>query len=89
MAFASPHLYQTIVVHHATFNTLSVVDYSRHAPATIQIIPPDAVLAEWKNDYATMMEEMIYEENKPSFEELMVTLNNLNKRINALDWKIE
>ncbi|HVS96397.1 MAG TPA: nucleotidyl transferase AbiEii/AbiGii toxin family protein [Puia sp.] len=88
-ALASPHLYQTIVVHRATFNTLSGVDYSRHAPATIQIIPPDAVLADWKKDYATMMEEMIYEENKPSFEDLMVTLNNLNKRINALDWKLD
>jgi hypothetical protein len=65
------------------------VDYSRHAPANIQIIPPDAVLADWKNDYAIMMEEMIYEENKPSFEELITVLNNLNKRINPLDWEIE
>jgi hypothetical protein len=89
MAFADPHLYQMIVAHRATFNTLPGVDYSRHAPANIQIIPPDAVLADWKNDYASMMEEMIYEENKPSFEELIASLNNLNKRINALDWKLE
>jgi predicted nucleotidyltransferase component of viral defense system len=88
-AFAGPDLYRVIVAHRATFNTLPGVDYSRHAPANIQIIPPDAVLADWKKDYASMMEEMIYEENKPSFEELIAVLNNLNKRINALDWKIE
>jgi hypothetical protein len=88
IAFATPDLYQMIVSHRAAFNTIPGVDYSRHAPANIQIIPPDSVLEEWKRDYASMMEEMIYEENKPSFEELIVVLNNLNKRINALDWEI-
>jgi hypothetical protein len=88
IAFANPQLYQVIVSHRAAFNTIPGVDYSRHAPAKIQIIPPDAVLEEWKRDYAIMTEEMIYEENKPSFEELIVLLNSLNKRINALDWDI-
>lgn len=88
VAFTGPQLYQTIVTHRTNFNALPGVNYSQHAPASIQIIPPDAVLADWKSDYVIMMEEMIYEENKPTFEELIAVLNNLIKRIHALDWKI-
>lgn len=88
-AFAGPQLYQMIVAHRSTFNALPGVDYTKHAPVDIRIIPPDHVIAEWKQDYTIMMEEMIYEEQKPSFEDLIKALNELTGRINALDWKLD
>lgn len=39
--------------------------------------------------YEIMLEQMIYEENPPSFEELMESLGELNSRINSLNWKFD
>ncbi len=46
-------------------------------------------MAAWKADYKKMLEEMIYEENAPSFEEMISELTNLKNKINALGWKFE
>ncbi len=60
-----------------------------HHPQTINPIPIPAVIDAWKEDYKTMLEQMIYEENKPSFEEIIKKLTVLKEKINALDWKLE
>ena len=44
---------------------------------------------EWKADYAKMKEEMIYEDIKPSFEDLINNLNVLRTQLQALDWKFD
>jgi hypothetical protein len=36
-----------------------------------------------------MREDMIYEEKKPSFEELINNLNDLRIRLQSLDWVFE
>lgn len=87
-ALSEPELYRTIVAHRRQFNAIPGVDYSRHAPSQIQIIPVEGVLAEWQADYNTMIEEMIYEENPPSFQEILETLKQLQKHINILQWQL-
>ena len=41
----------------------------------------------WIADCKTILEQMIYEENPPSFDELIVSLTELKNRINSLGWK--
>ena len=53
------------------------------------MVPVPEVMEAWKADYETMVEQMIYEENPPSFEELINGLNTLKNKINALEWKFD
>ncbi len=46
-------------------------------------------IEEWKTDYAKMKEDMIYEEKKPSFEDLINNLEELRAKLQALDWVFE
>jgi predicted nucleotidyltransferase component of viral defense system len=88
-AFTNPELYQTIVEHRYKFNRIGHIDYNLHQPQTISMLPPERVLADWKADYETMLEQMIYEENAPSFDKLIVELKKLNDKINSLGWKFD
>lgn len=36
-----------------------------------------------------MKEDMIYEENKPSFEDLINNLEEVRKQLQAVEWKFE
>ncbi len=82
-------LYETIVIHRYKFSNISGVNYNEHQPQSINPIPIPEVMEAWKADYKTMLEQMIYEENAPSFEEMIEELTNLKNKINALDWKFE
>ncbi|MCL4482795.1 MAG: hypothetical protein M1445_09340 [Bacteroidetes bacterium] len=52
-------------------------------------MPIPQVLEAWKADYKTMLEQMIYEEKPPSFDEIIMELTGLKDKINALTWKFE
>lgn len=80
-------LYETIVEHRYTFNRVGGVNYNLHQPQTINPIPMPEVMEAWKKDYQTMLEQMIYEDNPLSFDELIIELTKLKNRINALPWK--
>ena len=82
-------LYNTIVDHRYHFNRVGGVDYNLHRPATINPIPLPQVIPEWEKDYHTMLEQMIYEKNPPSFEQLIEALTVLKRRINSLPWGLE
>lgn len=86
-AFSDPELYQTIVEHRYKFNRIGHIDYNLHQPKSIDMLPSESVIGKWKADYETMLEQMIYEENPPSFDELIVSLTELKKSINSLGWK--
>jgi len=88
-AINDKELYETIVRHRHKFTRVGGVNYNKHHPQTINPIPIPAVIDAWKEDYKTMLEQMIYEENKPSFEEIIKKLTELKEKINALDWKLE
>jgi len=89
VALSDYGLYHTIVAHRFKFSRVGGVDYNLHNPKTLNPIPPTDVIADWKADYAKMKEDMIYEENKPSFDDLITNLNDLIYRLRALDWQFE
>ena len=88
-AFNDKALYETIVAHRYKFTRVGKVDYNLHNPKTLNPIPPERVIADWVADYTKMKEDMIYEEKKPSFEDLMNNLNELRSQLQALEWKFE
>jgi hypothetical protein len=65
------------------------VDYNLHHPQTLNPIPPKEVISDWEADYAKMKEDMIYEEEKPSFEELVANLEELSTQLQVLEWAFE
>ncbi|MBU3928910.1 MAG: nucleotidyl transferase AbiEii/AbiGii toxin family protein [Bacteroidetes bacterium] len=81
-------LYTTIVNHRFTFNKVGSVNYNFHTPSKIRFIPLQEVLNDWENDYNEMLELMIYEENPPSFDQLLDELTKLNNLINSLPWTL-
>jgi hypothetical protein len=47
------------------------------------------VIDAWRKDYNTMLEEMIYETNAPTFEEIILALTALKEEMNALPWRLD
>ena len=88
-AINDKELYETIVAHRYKFSRVGEVDYNLHNPKTLNPIPVADKMDEWKADYAKMKEDMIYEENKPSFEDLINNLNELRTKLQALKWPFE
>jgi hypothetical protein len=78
-------LYHSVVEHRRIFVGLKDFDYDTLAPKTIKIVPPDNIISEWKEDYETMRETMIYGESLP-FNKLIDKIKQLNERINHMDW---
>ncbi|MEN9303384.1 MAG: hypothetical protein RL264_1813 [Bacteroidota bacterium] len=87
-ALVDKELYETIVNHRYKFTRIGGVDYNLHQPKTINPIPVPEVIEEWEKDYTTMIQQMIYEENPPSFKEIIADLTALKTKINELDWEI-
>jgi hypothetical protein len=79
----------TKVYHRYKFSRVGDVNYNLHNPDTINPIPVEDKMEKWKADYAKMIEDMIYEENKPSFEELIENLNDLRTLMQTLEWKFD
>lgn len=88
-AISDKQLYETIVAHRYKFSRVGEVDYNLHHPQTLNPVPPQEVLAAWEADYAKMKEDMIYEENKPSFEDLIDNIEDLRKQLQVVEWKFE
>jgi hypothetical protein len=84
-ALSDKELYQTIVAHRDKFSHLGGVDYAKHAPQFIKIVPPESVLSLWEKDYAEMSESMIHGE-KLSFKELIDKIKQVNEAINRIEW---
>lgn len=82
-------LYETIVAHRHKFSRVGGVNYNNHNPKTLNPIPPAEIMDAWKDDYTKMLEDMIYEENKPTFTDLIDNLNALRTQLHALDWPFE
>lgn len=86
-AISNKELYQTIVSHRFTFSRVGNVDYNLHNPKTLNPFPTDAMLEAWDRDYKKMLEEMIYEENAPTFEHLTISLRQLKEKLASLEWE--
>jgi hypothetical protein len=88
-AISDKVLYETIVSHRYKFSRVGDVDYNLHHPRTLNPIPAELKMADWKADYSKMMEEMIYEENKPTFDDLIHNLRELRRQLQAVVWPFE
>ncbi len=88
-ALADPELYQNILSHRYSFSRVGGVDYKLMQPQTIDPLPIPAVSQAWQNDHSTMVEQMIFEAQPPSYIQLIEQLTILKERINHLPWKIE
>jgi len=88
IALNDPGLYEIIVDHRHKFTRVGGVDYNLHQPQTIDPVPISSVIDNWENDYKTMLEQMIFEQHPPSFEEAIKSLIELKKKINNLPWKL-
>lgn len=88
-AFNDKELYETIVAHRYHYSRIGEVDYNLHHPKNLNPIPPANVIADWEMDYIKMKEDMIYELNKPSFEDLINNLKELRMKLQEVDWKFE
>lgn len=88
-AIVDKDLYETIVAHRYKFSRVGDVDYNLHHPKNLNPIPVEEKMAEWNADYTKMMEEMIYEENKPSFADLINNLSELRTRLQEVIWPFE
>ena len=80
-AIADRELYNSIVNHRSIFNKVEGVNYELHNPSTLSFIPPESIINDWEKDYNSMQEHFIYENNSLSFEELILKMKELTKRI--------
>jgi hypothetical protein len=76
-------LYRSIVEHRNKLTAISGIDYSTHAPDTINFVPPEFVIERWRNDYFFMQANMIYGESLP-FEKLIERIKELNERFKKM-----
>jgi hypothetical protein len=86
-ALSDQALYETIVRHRYAFTRVGGVNYNLHQPQTINPLPIESVTDAWREDYTSMMDQMIYELYPPSWKELTEKLTVLKSRINMLPWK--
>lgn len=80
-------LYETIVSHRQKLSKISGIDYNHHNPKNLDPIPPAEVSDTWKDDYKKLLEEMIYEENPPTFEMLTENLKAFKERLAKVEWR--
>jgi len=80
-ALSDKQLYMDIVKHRSVYNRIPSIDYASHKPSSINIIPPQDVMGEWKNDYDNMCKSFIYGENILDFSRLLERVRELQERI--------
>jgi hypothetical protein len=88
-AFNDKELYETIVAHRYKYARVGHVDYNLHNPKALNPIPIDSVIDAWNADYNSMKEDMIYEEPKPTFENLIDNLKTLMSKLQEVKWTFE
>jgi hypothetical protein len=84
-AFNDRDLFEHIVAHRKAFTPVKGITYDKHIPSAINILPPQEVMALWERDYSQFIEHMVVGK-KLSFDELIMRLRKLQKRIREIDW---
>lgn len=70
-AIPDNELWENIRHHREVFTSIRGVDYTPDVRKRICLTPPQTVIEAWRNDYDTMATNMIYEENVPTFAEIL------------------
>jgi len=79
-AFNRPELFKTICLHRARFTPTRNINYQNLTIASLNFIPPSAVLNNYRNDYREMQDTMIYGESL-DFDLLLEELKNITTKI--------
>lgn len=82
-AIQDDELWETIRHHREVFTSIRDVDYSPDIRKRITLIPPENVIEEWKNDYDNMVINMIYEDNVPSFADILEIVKEIENKFKA------
>ncbi len=80
-ALGDTELVNAVIEHRRQFIGLKGFDYESMSLRTMSIVPPESVLALWREDYEKMRRDMIYQQ-APDFDVLMVEIKALNEKIN-------
>ncbi|MCA0427888.1 MAG: nucleotidyl transferase AbiEii/AbiGii toxin family protein [Bacteroidetes bacterium] len=88
LALKNQFLYSTIVRHRARFTPWGGIDYSKHAPRFIKLIPPVGLISEWQKDYSAMQRNM-FKSPSISFDDVMKRMAILNERLHAISWDLD
>ena len=79
-AISDNELWNTIHHHREKFTHINGVDYSQDIRSKISLIPPEQIIANWKQDYEIMQNTMIYGYSLP-FNSLIDRIKQLEERI--------
>jgi len=80
-ALNDENLFRAVIEHRLQFIGLKGFDYSGMSAKTLNIVPPEDIMPQWRDDYEKMRSGMIYHQ-APSFDELIDEIKALNKKIN-------
>ena len=72
-------LWESIRHHREIYTSVRDVDYTPDVRKRLQLVPRKDILDAWKDDYEAMKEAMIYG-SKPSFEELLEAMSELQEK---------
>lgn len=79
-ALSDGKLYLDIVRHREKFYHPGYVEYSKELPDKIEFLPPASVIDAFRNDYNEMRGSFIYEDNPPSFDDLLESLARIQEQ---------
>ena len=87
-ALHDEQLYRTIIDHRRQFINLKGFDYDTLYPATLSILPPEHIMDAWREDYEYMLLHMIYDNDAPTFEQLIEAIFELQNMIKSLTYHV-
>ncbi|MDH6343702.1 putative nucleotidyltransferase component of viral defense system [Parabacteroides sp. PFB2-12] len=76
-AISNDNLWEAIRHHREIFTPVRDVDYSWDVRSRICLLPPEKVRSEWRKDYESMVENMIYDDVVPSFDQIIEAMKQL------------
>jgi hypothetical protein len=79
-AMEDVELYHKIVQHREAYYHIKYVDYSMLLPNAISFVPPENLIGDYKADYLMMLQEYIYDDQAPGFEELLDIMTQLQSQ---------
>ncbi len=78
-AIANNELWETIRHHREIFTSVRNVDYTPDVRKRICLTPPNEIMNIWKNDYESMVANMIYEDTVPSFFAILESIAKIER----------
>lgn len=82
-AIKDNQLWESIRHHREIYTSVRDMDYTPEVRHRMQLVPREDIIDVWRNDYEAMKESMIYGK-RPTFEELVVSLSELQARFRSV-----